>query len=101
MSTFHYRIYLSIADKAIGDLYLSEGKMTVQYSGELTLSEYIKIHEIINYLQKKVNGEIDDSNSFLGYLPDGESVYITKNWDKWVNYIYSSMKNCKNDASIY
>lgn len=82
-------------------MYLSEGKMTVQYSGELRLSEYIKIHEIINHLQKKVNGEIDDSNSFLGYLPDGESVYITKNWDKWVNYIYSSMKNCKNDASIY
>ncbi|MCT8136705.1 hypothetical protein H1D32_02425 [Anaerobacillus sp. CMMVII] len=101
ISTTHYQIHPSTVNKALGDLFISEGQINLQYSGELTLPEYLLIHDIIVELQHSLNGKVDDSNSFLGYLPDGESVYITKNWDKWVSYIYSSMKNCKDNASYF
>ncbi|MFN7249651.1 MAG: hypothetical protein ACK4M9_02570 [Anaerobacillus sp.] len=99
VSNTHYNILIATADKKIGDLLITEGKMTIQYSGELALAEYSNIHDLIVYLQKSLKGDVDDSKSFLGYLPDGESVYITKNWDKWISYIFSSMNNCKADAS--
>jgi hypothetical protein len=100
VSNAHYKILVATADMKIGDLFINERKMTIQYSGELALAEYSNIHDLIVYLQTSLKGEVDDSKSFLGYLPDGESVYITTNWDKWISYIFSSMKNCKADASM-
>jgi hypothetical protein len=100
--TNHYQIYLTTGDKSIGEIVLSENDINIHYSGELMLTEYIIIHDIIVKLQTALNADVDDSKSFLGYLPNGETVHIIKNWEKWVSYIYSSMENCKNiDASSY
>jgi hypothetical protein len=96
----HFQIYMPTADKSIGELTITQNMITINYSSELILSEYIIIHDIILQLKTALNGEIDDSKSFLGYLPNGESVYITKNWEQWISYIYSSMKNCKDDAAL-
>jgi len=97
--TNHYQFFLTSADKAIGELELSQNKIEIQYSGELLFAEYMILHDIILRLKNALNGVIDDSNSFLGYLPNGDSVYIIKNWDEWVNYIQQSMTNCQHDVS--
>jgi uncharacterized protein (UPF0297 family) len=78
----------------IGDIHLSQNKMTISYSSELLLEEYMIIHDVISNLKNKHTEVIDDSNSFLGYLPNGEPAYIMKNWDSWLSYIHQSMKNC-------
>ena len=90
-----YEIFLSTADKAIGTITIAKNEIFIEYSSELMLAEYIIIHDIIMQLQKSVDGVVDDSNSFLGYLPDGESVYIAKNWNSWISFLNSSMKNCQ------
>lgn len=93
-----YDIYLSSKDKKLGELILSNNIVTIQFSSELPLDDLKIVHNFILHLQQSIDGEIDDSNSFLGYLPNGESVYITKNWEQWIRYIFQSMKNCQSDT---
>jgi len=95
----HYQFFLTSSDKAIGELFISENMIHIQYSGELLFAEYMILHDIILRLNRALDGVIDDSKSFLGYLPNGESAYITKNWDEWVLFIQQSMTNCQTDAS--
>ncbi|TDL66716.1 hypothetical protein E2R56_21920 [Rhodococcus qingshengii] len=58
------------------------------------LEEYIIIHDLISRLREGKDVVVDDSKSFLGYLSDGEPVYMINNWEPWIEYLQSSMKNC-------
>lgn len=77
ISASHYQIHLSSTDKVIGNISVSQNVVTLQYSSELLLEEFIIIHDVISHLKK--GSIIDDSNSFLGYLPNGDSAYIIRN----------------------
>jgi hypothetical protein len=68
--------------------------VTLDYSSELLLEEYIIIHDLISRLREGFDVIVDDSKSFLGYLSNGEPVYMINNWEPWVEYLQSSMKNC-------
>jgi hypothetical protein len=93
VSTTHYQIHLSSTDKVIGDIAVSQNVVTLQYSSDLLLEEFIIIHDVISHLRK--GSIIDDSKSFLGYLPNGDSAYIIRNWKPWLDYIQTSMKYCQ------
>jgi hypothetical protein len=93
ISASHYQIHLSSTDKVIGNIHVSDNVVTIQYSSELLLEEFIIIHDVISHLKKE--SIIDDSKSFLGYLPNGDSAYIIRNWKSWLDYIQSSMKYCQ------
>jgi hypothetical protein len=89
----HYEIHLSSSDKVIGNIYISHNVVSIHYSSELLLEEFIIIHDVISHLKK--DSMIDDSKSFLGYLPNGDSAYIIRNWKPWLDYIQQSMKYCQ------
>lgn len=93
VSAVHYQIHLSSTDKVIGDIAVSQNVVTIQYSSELLLEEFIIIHDVISNLRK--GSIVDDSKSFLGYLPNGDSAYIVRNWKPWLDYIQTSMKYCQ------
>jgi hypothetical protein len=87
----HYEIYL---ENSLGDVYIDHNGVSFVYSSELLLEEYIIIHDLISRLREGNDVIIDDSRSFLGYLSNGEPVYMIKNWEPWIEYLQSSMKNC-------
>ncbi|MEH7491469.1 hypothetical protein [Neobacillus niacini] len=90
----HYEIYLENSDKTLGDVHVDHNGVTLEYSSELLLEEYIIIHDLISRLREGNDVIVDDSKSFLGYLSNGEPVYIVNNWEPWIEYLQSSMKNC-------
>jgi hypothetical protein len=90
----HYEIYLENSDKTLGDVHIDHNGVTLEYSSELLLEEYIIIHDLISRLRERNDVIVDDSKSFLGYLSNGEPVYIVNNWEPWIEYLQSSMKNC-------
>jgi hypothetical protein len=90
----HYEIYLENSDKILGDVHIDNNGVTLEYSSELLLEEYIIIHDLISRLREGNDVTVDDSKSFLGYLSNGEPVYMIKNWEPWIEYLQSSMKNC-------
>jgi hypothetical protein len=91
----HYQLIIAHTDHVISDILINENELTLQYSSELLLADYMLIHKLILQIQEKNSAVIDDSNSFLGYLANGESAYIIRNWGPWLEYINSSMKNCQ------
>jgi hypothetical protein len=90
----HYEIYLDNSDKALGDVHIDSKEVKFEYSSELLLEEYIIIHDLISRLREGNDVIVDDSKSFLGYLSNGEPVYMIENWEHWIQYLQSSMKNC-------
>jgi hypothetical protein len=90
----HYEIYLDNSDKALGDVRIDNKRVKLEYSSELLLKEYIIIHDLISRLREGNDVIVDDSKSFLGYLSNGEPVYMIKNWEPWIQYLQTSMKNC-------
>jgi hypothetical protein len=90
----HYEIYLDNTDKALGDVLIDNKRVKLEYSSELLLEEYIIIHDLISRLREGNDVIVDDSKSFLGYLSNGEPVYMINNWEPWIQYLQSSMKNC-------
>jgi uncharacterized protein (UPF0297 family) len=90
----HFQVHLESADKVIADILLHDNTLTFNYSSELLLEEFVIIHEMISRLQKEHTVQVNDQNSFLGYLSNGEPAYIVTNWDNWMEYIQGSMKNC-------
>lgn len=90
----HFQIFLDSADKSLADITMNNTVVTIEYSSELLLEEYIIIHNIISKIQAENSAVIDDTNSFLGYLASGEAAYIITNWDPWINHLNNSMKNC-------
>ena len=93
-SDSHYEIYLDNSDKALGDVHIANNGVMLEYSSDLLLEEYIIIHDLISRLREGNDVVVDDSKSFLGYLSDGEPAYMIKNWEPWIEYLQSSMKNC-------
>jgi hypothetical protein len=93
-SQSHFQIYLEKIDKFIAHIKMNKNVVTLEYSSELLLEEYIIIHNLISQLREMGAVEIDDSRSFLGYLADGEPAFIVTNWRPWLNHINNSMKNC-------
>jgi hypothetical protein len=91
----HYQIYLPSKDEVIGKITLTQNEMLIIYSSELLLEEFIIIHDVISRLIEEENLLVDDSQSFLGYLPNGEPAYMIRNWKPWIEYIQQSMKNCQ------
>lgn len=89
-----YQIKLS-QDKYLGEVELRPNKVVIHFLGELLLAEYIIVHDIIVKIHENIGGLMDDLNSFLGYLPNGEPVYMLTNWDEWISYLSSSMQNCR------
>ncbi|QOR65046.1 hypothetical protein IM538_14495 [Cytobacillus suaedae] len=61
--------------------------LTIRYNGTLTFKEYELLHHLILSINAKINGEIDDSKSLLGYLENGEPAYIITNWDNWTMFL--------------
>ncbi|MFP7299737.1 hypothetical protein [Neobacillus niacini] len=90
----HYEIYLDNSDRSLGDVYISQNGVKLVYSSELLLEEYIIIHDLISRIREGNDVIVDDSKSFLGYLSNGEPAYMIKNWEPWIQYLQSSMKNC-------
>jgi hypothetical protein len=90
----HYEIYLENKGKTLGDVHIEHNGVTLEYSSELLLEEYIIIHDLITRLREGNDVIVDDSKSFLGYLSNGEPVYIVYNWEPWIEYLQNSMKNC-------
>jgi len=90
----HYEIYLDNTDKVLGDVLIDNKRVMLEYSSELLLEEYIIIHDIISRLREGNDVTVDDSKSFLGYLSNGEPAYMITNWEPWIQYLQSSMKNC-------
>jgi hypothetical protein len=90
----HYEIYLENSYKTLGDVHIDHNGVKLEYSSELLLEEYIIIHDLISRLREGKDVVVDDSKSFLGYLSDGEPAYMIKNWEPWIEYLQSSMKNC-------
>ncbi|MEW9052567.1 MAG: hypothetical protein AB2392_15505 [Neobacillus sp.] len=90
----HFQIYLEKIDKLIAEIKMNKNVVTLEYSSELLLEEYIIIHNLISQLREMGAVEIDDSRSFLGYLADGEPAFIVTNWRPWLTHINNSMKNC-------
>lgn len=92
----HFQIFLASTDKVIANITVSLNVMTILYSSELLLEEFMIIHEVISQLANENDNIVDDSNSFIGYLPNGEPVYIVRNWKPWLEFIQKSMKYCNN-----
>ena len=90
----HYEIYLENSDKVLGDVHIDNMGVTINYSSELLLEEYIIFHDLISRLREGFDVIVDDSKSFLGYLSNGEPVYMINNWEPRIEYLQSSMKNC-------
>ena len=72
---------------------------TFTYGGNLSFKEYEQIHNLITSINQEVKGVVDDSNSLLGYLENGEPAYIIKNWNSWTIFLnrakYVSMEGQK------
>jgi hypothetical protein len=94
----HYQLFVAHADNVISDIFIHENEMTLQYSSELLLADYMLIHKLILQIQEGNPAVIDDSKSFLGYLANGESAYIIRNWGAWIDYLNRSKKNCQDAA---
>ncbi|MEH7305984.1 hypothetical protein [Neobacillus drentensis] len=94
----HYQLIIAHTDSVISDIFINDNELTLQYSSELLLADYMLIHKLIMQIQDGNPAVINDSNSFLGYLANGEPAYIIKNWGPWLEYLNSSKKNCQ-DAS--
>jgi hypothetical protein len=89
-----FDIYLEKSDKLLGHILVLNNVVTLEYSSELLLEEYIIIHDVISLLIEGTDVKVDDSKSFLGYLSDGEPAYIHTNWGRWIDHINHSMKKC-------
>lgn len=57
------------------------------FGGNLSFKEYEQVHNLITTISQEIKGVIDDSNSLLGYLENGEPAYIVKNWNSWTIFL--------------
>ncbi|MFT4414062.1 hypothetical protein ACLM5H_09395 [Fredinandcohnia humi] len=59
----------------------------ITFSGSFNLAQYERIHNVILFISKEVDGTIDDSESRLGYLENGEPAYIVNKWSQWTELL--------------
>lgn len=69
------------------------------FPGNLGMREYEAVHEALKSVLEASGGSIDDSNSLLGYLPNGEGAYIIHQFRAWTTFLltakHHSMKGQK------
>ncbi|RXT05799.1 hypothetical protein [Ammoniphilus sp. CFH 90114] len=69
------------------------------FPGNLGMGEYETVHEALKNVLEASGGSIDDSNSLLGYLPNGEGAYIIHQFRAWTTFLltakHHSMKGQK------
>lgn len=73
--------------QTLGSIYLKNESVHVEFEENLTLEAFTIIHHIILEISNKVNGQVDDTHSQLGYLKDGEPAFIITNWEKWYAFL--------------
>lgn len=66
-------------------------ELTFNYSNQLGIEEYRKIHSLLSSIQDRLKGTIYDNNSLLGYTETGEPAFIITNWSKWYRFIQKAM----------
>lgn len=91
-----YLIMSRHGERALAEVQVNEhfDQLVATYSSEWLLEDYEIIHETLLYLARTLQGEWDDSKSFLGYLPSGEEAYILTHWKDWLAYLNESSLNC-------
>ncbi|WP_335869837.1 hypothetical protein [Bacillus sp. 2205SS5-2] len=65
----------------------SRCKLTLEFSPQLNLEQYARIHQVLSNLIEDLSAVYDDTNSLLGYLKNGEGAYILTNWHKWIDFL--------------
>jgi len=60
---------------------------TITFPNNLSLDEYGQIHKAISFIANHSAITVDDSNSQLGYLQNGEVACILTNWSDWVHFL--------------
>lgn len=61
--------------------------LTITFPKNLALEEYKQIHKAISSIANQSVCTVDDSNSQLGYLQNGEVAYILTNWSQWIYFL--------------
>ncbi|WP_102345078.1 hypothetical protein [Bacillus sp. Marseille-P3661] len=87
-----YSILDDKTQKTIGSITMDheDSKIKFEYGGNLTMDQYEIIHNSILYVNELVEGKIDDSNSLLGYLENGEGAYVVTNWNEWYTFLHKA-----------
>lgn len=84
----HY-ILNTIENKRLVDLVINEDEysLTLTFANNLAFKDYERIHHLIDQLANDLNGVVDDKESLLGYLQNGEGAHIHTNWDQWAAFL--------------
>lgn len=64
-----------------------DSKLEFSFPPNLSMEEYAQIHRVLVQIHEKIGGTIEDSNSLLGYLQNGEEARIVTNWEAWVAFL--------------
>jgi hypothetical protein len=86
-SKYYMISFKSEQEIAVLTIQPEEEKLQITFPGNLSFEEYESIHNAIIQITDLCNGEVDDSQSLIGYLESGEKVNIVKNWDEWSLFI--------------
>ncbi|MFV8829878.1 hypothetical protein [Alkalihalobacterium sp. APHAB7] len=68
--------------------HLKEKCWFLSFPPELNLAELEKIHELIEQLLlHSAESTLDDTQAFIGYLPDGSQAFISHRFKEWREFI--------------
>lgn len=81
---------LSKKEAKIGTIIREQSSIKFEYGKNLSMDDYEIIHNCIMHVHNLVGGRIDDSNSLLGYLENGEGAYIITNWEEWYAFLHKA-----------
>lgn len=73
--------------KELAKINQTDSRVELTFPQNLNMEEYAQIHRVIVQIHEKVGGTIEDSNSLLGYLRNGEEARIVTNWEAWVAFL--------------
>ncbi|WP_338785901.1 hypothetical protein [Metabacillus sp. FJAT-53654] len=82
-----YNYYLKDKKLIEATIDSSNCSLKLLFSSGLNLEEYTMIHTIILCIMKKMNANIDDNDSLLGYTSNGEGAHIVSNWQNWYGFL--------------
>lgn len=82
----HY-VLMTPDRKELAKINQLDSKIEFSFPKSLNMEEYAQIHRLIIRIHEKAGGTIEDSNSLLGYLQNGEEARIVTNWEAWVGFL--------------
>ncbi|RSK28347.1 hypothetical protein EJF36_16570 [Bacillus sp. HMF5848] len=65
----------------------TDEEATIGFPGDLPMNRFKKVHDKLINLADHLEAEIDDSQSLLGYLANGDGAYIVTNWTEWIIFL--------------